>query len=322
MDKETGISVPSELGGTHWSKSFSGLHFQNGGLAMRGFFLRVDTLSGQNLEHARLEEVGPIQATIDGGGTRRKQSELEAVLTSDIVLGNHSTNVVIGQRLSEAMAGDHEGICIDNLGAMRIEVTRDTRSIVGTQGRALDPSPIGLGEVLGFSQERGKMCNFQIQFVNPIRQSVLGGSGEFLDGCVVRGCLRTRTPKSAFLDRPRRVGAGNRFSQVILNFSQVSSLERGNDSSRELLREGGMLKEGHLFGSEVCPCKGRKGGEPGGMIEMRVLQHIKVTKSAETQMEERNSRRLQEVGRGTLVPLQGQMRRGTASDRGGSRPAE
>ena len=50
------------------------------------------------------------------------------------------------------MAGEHEGIGIDDLRAVRIKVTRDTRPILGTQGRTLNPSTIGFGEVLGLSQ--------------------------------------------------------------------------------------------------------------------------------------------------------------------------
>ena len=58
------------------------------------------------------------------------------------------------------------------------------------------------------------------------------------------------------------------------------------------------------------------------MIEGRILQHLKVTKTVKTHIEERDSSRRQESRRRMLVSLKWQMGRGAASGRRSSKPTK
>ena len=121
------------------------------------------------------------------------------------------------------MGGEHKGVGVDNFAGARVEVAWDTGSVVGNQGRALDPSSWRSREVLCFGEEGSQVCNLEVKVVNPGRERVTCGTGELLDGRIVRS-ERAGASWASFLNGPGGASTGEDFSDILLDLVTVTSL--------------------------------------------------------------------------------------------------
>ena len=69
-----------------------------------------------------------------------KYVELKTIPATEIVLGYNAADEVIRKGLCEALTRKRESVSVDNFTRVGVEIARDTRAIIGIQGRALDPA--------------------------------------------------------------------------------------------------------------------------------------------------------------------------------------
>ena len=102
-----------------------------------------------------MRERGKPDYQLGGGGgfARSKPAKLETIPATDVVLGNHTTNEFIGKSLCKALAREREGVSVDNLTCMGVEIARDAGAVVGVKGGALDPAFRRFREILCFGEK-------------------------------------------------------------------------------------------------------------------------------------------------------------------------
>ncbi len=75
-----------------------------------------------------------------------------------------------------------------------------------------------------------------------------------------------------------------------------------------------------MFGCEISTSKGSKSSQPGGMIQIWILQDVGVAKLVQLHVEKRDGGSRQEFGRSLRVAMHGEMGNPASGNRRGGRP--